>query len=56
MGNAVRKTAQLTSGDSSLGAGSTTPSRDDNKEGTHSPSGGWRGPPGSKKTKAALLS
>lgn len=33
--HAVRKTAWLTSGDSSLGAGSTTPRRDENKEGTH---------------------
>lgn len=53
---AVRTTAQLTRGDGSLGAGSTTPRRDENKEGTHNPSGGWRGPHGSKKTNASLLS
>lgn len=52
----IRTTAQLTRGDGSLGAGSTTPRRDENKEGTHSPSGEWRGPHGSKKTKASLLS
>lgn len=37
--HAIRTTAQLTRGDGSLGAGSTTPRRDENKEGTHNPSG-----------------
>lgn len=48
----VRKTAPW---DSSLETGSTTPSRDGNKEGTQPPFRRGRGPHGSKKTKASPL-